>query len=74
MDAELFDDLKDWDYLFDRALLLLGKDQAQVALARMTAPGMADQLAQSRSLLAVSSPDVKAYVQQDPLGVLALVA
>ena len=72
VDAELFDDLKDWDYLFDRALLLLGKDQAQAALARMTAPGMADPLLQSRSLLAVSSPDVKAYVQQDPLGVLAL--
>jgi predicted exporter len=72
VDAELFDDLKDWNYLFDRALLLLGRDQAEAALARFTAPGMAGQLAQSRSLLAVSSPQVKAYVQQDPLGVLGL--
>ena len=72
VDAELFDDLKDWNYLFDRALLLLGKDDAGAALARLTPSGMAAQLAQSRSLLAVSSPQVKAYVQQDPLGVLAL--
>ena len=72
VDAELFDDLKDWSYLFDRALLLLGKDQAQAALGRFTAPGMARQLAQSRGLLAVSSPQVKAYVQMDPLGVLGL--
>jgi predicted RND superfamily exporter protein len=72
VDAELFDDLKDWDYLFDRAFLLLGRDQAQAALARFTAPGMATQLAESRGLLALSSPQVKAYVQQDPLGVLGL--
>ncbi len=72
VDAELFDDLKDWNYLFDRALLLLGKNEAEAALARLTPSGMAAQLAQSRSLLAISSPQVKAYVQQDPLGLLAL--
>jgi predicted exporter len=72
VDAELFDNVKDWSYLFDRAFLLLGPDQAPAALARFRAPGMADQLAQSRSLLAVSSPEVKAYVQQDPLGMLGL--
>jgi predicted exporter len=72
VDAELFDDLKDWNYLFDRALLLLGKDEAEAALARLTPSGMAAQLTRSRSLLAMSSPQVKAYVQQDPLGVLAL--
>jgi predicted RND superfamily exporter protein len=72
VDAELFDDLKDWNYLFDRALLLLGRDQSQAALARFTAPAVAAELAQSRSLLAVSSPEVKAYVQQDPIGLLGL--
>ncbi len=72
VDAEVFDDLKDWNYLFDRVFLLLGRDQAEAALARFTSSGMAGQLAESRSLLAVSSPQVKAYVQQDPLGVLGL--
>jgi hypothetical protein len=72
VDAELFDDVKDWNYLFDRELLLLGKDQARVALARFEPREMASELARSRGLLAASSPQVKAYVQQDPLGLLGL--
>jgi predicted RND superfamily exporter protein len=72
VDAEMFDDVKDWNYLFDRELLLLGKDQARLALARFDPPEMADELTQARGLLAVSSPQVKAYVQQDPLGLLGL--
>lgn len=72
VDAELFDDLKDWSYLFDRALLLLGPRDAEAALVRFAPSGMAAQLAESRELLAMSSPQVKAYVQQDPLGVLRM--
>jgi predicted RND superfamily exporter protein len=72
VDAELFDEVKDWTYLSDRELLLLGPDQAGAALARFRPSDMARALSQSRSLLAVSTPAVKAYVQQDPLGLLPL--
>jgi uncharacterized protein len=72
VDAELFDDVKDWSYLFERELLLLGRPAAEVALSRLTPAGMTAALSRSRELLAVSSPEVKAYVQQDPLGLLPL--
>jgi predicted RND superfamily exporter protein len=72
VDAELFDDVKDWNYLLDRELLLLGPDQIPAALARFDPANMGAELARSRSLLTVSSPEVKAYVQQDPLGLLSL--
>jgi len=72
VDAELFDDVKDWEYLFDRALLLLGPDRARAAISRLAPPQMASELARSRALLAASSPEVKAYVQQDPLGLLGM--
>ncbi|HEY3384136.1 MAG TPA: MMPL family transporter [Vicinamibacterales bacterium] len=72
VDAELFDSVKDWNYLFDRELLLLGKDQSAAALARLAPAGMTGELERSRGMLAMSSPEVKAYVQQDPLGLLRL--
>ncbi len=72
VDAELFDDVKDWNYLSDRALLLLGPDNLHAALDRMRPAGIARALSDSRSLLAVSTPGVKAYLQQDPLGILPL--
>lgn len=72
VDAELFDAVKDWDYLFDRELLLLGDGGAPAALERLAPAGMTGELARSRGLLAMASPGVKAYVQQDPLGLLRL--
>jgi predicted RND superfamily exporter protein len=72
VDAELFDDVKDWNYLFERELLLLGRPAAATALSRLSPNAMADALSRSRDLLAMSSPEVKAYVQQDPLGLLPL--
>jgi predicted RND superfamily exporter protein len=72
VDAALFDEVQDWNYLFDRELLLLGPDHVGAALARFGPSEMARALSQSRSLLAVSTPAVKAYVQQDPLGLLPL--
>jgi predicted RND superfamily exporter protein len=72
VDAQLFDEVKDWDYLLDRELLLLGPDQIPTALARFDLANMSAELARARSLLTVSSPEVKAYVQQDPLGLLSL--
>lgn len=72
VDAELFDQVKDWSYLFDRGLLLLGPADVGAALQRFRPPEMAAALAQSRGLLSASTPTVKAYVQQDPLGLLPM--
>jgi predicted RND superfamily exporter protein len=72
VDAELFDDVKDWNYLFEREFLLLGAPAAGAALARLSPDAMADALTRARETLAVSSPEVKAYIQQDPLGLLPL--
>jgi len=72
VDAALFDDMKDWEYLLDRGFLLMGPELARAALERLAPPRMADELARSRELLAVSSPEVKAYVQEDPLGLLGM--
>jgi len=72
VDAELFDDVKDWSYLFDRELFLLGPEQARLALERLVPVQMARELAQSRGLLSMPSPEVKALVQQDPVGLLGM--
>jgi hypothetical protein len=72
VDAELFDDVKDWNYLSERALLLLGAPAAGAALDRLTPEAMTYALTRARETLAVSSPEVKAYIQQDPLGLLPL--
>ena len=65
--------MKDWSYLFDRELLLLGSGPGPRSRSRASRrPEMASELARSRGLLAMSSPEVKAYVQQDPLGLLGM--
>lgn len=68
VNAELFDEIDDWGYLLERSLLLVGPESAREALNRFTPLGMAEALVRSRALLAMPSPDAKAYVQQDPLG------
>jgi uncharacterized protein len=72
VDAELFDDVKDWNYLLERELLLLGAPAAGTALVRLSPEAMADALTRARETLALSSPEVKAYIQQDPLGLLPI--
>jgi predicted RND superfamily exporter protein len=72
VDAALFDDVKDWNYLLDREFLLLGPDNLRTALERFEPSNMALELSKSRSLLAVSAPEVKAYVQHDPLNLAPL--
>jgi predicted RND superfamily exporter protein len=62
VDAALFDEVKDWGYLFDRELLLLGADDARAALQRFDPATVRSELARSRGMLAMGSPEVKAYV------------
>ncbi len=72
VDARLFEPGKDWSYLSDRELLLLGPADATAALERFRSPGLDRELVHARELLSTPSEQVKALVQQDPLGLLTL--
>ena len=72
VDAQLFDAGKDWSYLSDRELYLLGADGAAEALARFRPPKLEKEVIHARDLLSVPSPEVKALVQRDPLGLLTM--
>jgi predicted RND superfamily exporter protein len=70
VDAGIADASRDWSYLLDRQLLLLGPAQLDAALARLHPPALDEALAAARARLATPSPDVRRLVQQDPLGLL----
>ena len=72
VDAQLFEPGKDWSYLSDRELYLLGADDAAGALARFRPPRLDAEIAHARDLLSMPSAQIKALVQQDPLGLLAM--
>jgi predicted RND superfamily exporter protein len=72
VDAQLFEEGKDWTYLSDRVLYLLGPQGATEALARFRAPKLEQELVHARELLSMPSADIKAMVQRDPLGLLML--
>ncbi|HEV3141176.1 MAG TPA: MMPL family transporter, partial [Vicinamibacterales bacterium] len=72
VDAQLFEPGKDWSYLSDRELYLLGADGAGAALARFRPPQLDGEIAHARDLLSMPSAQIKALVQQDPLGLLTM--
>jgi predicted exporter len=72
VDAQLFEPGKDWNYLSDRELNLLGADGAAAALARFRSPQLDREIAHARDLLSMPSAQMKALVQQDPLGLLTM--
>jgi predicted exporter len=70
--VDLFEPGKDWGYLYDHELYLLGSTGAAEALTRLRQPALDREIAHARELLSVPSSDVKALVQQDPVGLLGL--
>jgi uncharacterized protein len=72
VDADVIAPDKDWTYLFNHELLLLDPAQRRDALARFRPENMGAHLARARETLSVSSADVKAMVQSDPLGLLPM--
>jgi uncharacterized protein len=72
VDAQLFEPGKDWSYLSDHELYLLGADGASEALARFRPPRLDSEVAHARDLLSMPSMQIKALVQQDPLGLLTM--
>lgn len=72
VDAGLFGGDRDWRYIGDRELLLLAPDRLQQALARFAPLAMPGELAKTRELLSVPSPEITQMVRQDPLGLFFL--
>ncbi|HEV3215407.1 MAG TPA: MMPL family transporter, partial [Vicinamibacterales bacterium] len=72
VDAQAFEPDKDWSYLSDRELYLLGADGAAEALTRFRSPRLEREIMHARDLLSAPSPQIKTLVQQDPLGLLVL--
>src|SRR5262249_11553396 len=72
IDAQLMDADKDWTYLSDRVLYLLGGNDATAAIGRFRRPRLDQELLHARDLLSMPSPQIKAYVQHDPLGLLGI--
>ncbi len=71
VDAQVFETGKDWNYLSDRELYLLGPTGAAQALARFRSPLLQQEIAHARTLLSMPSSEVAALVRQDPLGLLS---
>ena len=58
VDAQLFEPSKDWGYLSDRVLYLLGPDGATAAMTRFRSPQLEREIAHARDLLSMPSPQV----------------
>ncbi len=65
------DPSRDWRYLSDRLLLVLGP-QLPAALDRFLPSALPVQLAATRELLSLPSPEMREMVQRDPLGLFLL--
>jgi len=70
VDAALFDSGRDWDYLLDRILLLLGPEGARNALARFQPESLEAALLRSREALTIPGTSVRELIQRDPLGLV----
>jgi len=72
VDTGTIDRSRDFGWLAGRQLLLLHGDRLGEALTRLTPEGLAGEVARSRELLTVPSPEIGDLVQQDPAGLLTL--
>jgi predicted RND superfamily exporter protein len=69
VDAGPRDRGRDWSYLSDRALLLVTPSQPEL-LERFQSSRLAAQVASTRELLSLPSPEMAELVRADPLGLL----
>ncbi|HEY8550838.1 MAG TPA: MMPL family transporter [Vicinamibacterales bacterium] len=65
------DPSRDWGYLADRLLLILGEDLDE-ALDHFDPARLPAQLASTRELLTLPSPEMTALVRSDPLGLFLM--
>ena len=73
VDAGGVDRTRDFSWIADRQLLVLGDRSLDEALRRLHHDGLMDAVAARRELLTVPSADVAALIRQDPAGLLDLV-
>jgi predicted RND superfamily exporter protein len=73
VDAGPGESRREWSYVADRLFLLLGPKQLSEALARLDPAQLPTQLASTRELLSLPSPEMSALVRSDPLGLFLLV-
>ena len=74
VDAGVVDRTRDFGWLADRQLLLLGGVPLDTALDRLRPDGVAAAVASRRELLAIPSPEVAALVREDPIGLTELIS
>ncbi|MEO8259065.1 MAG: MMPL family transporter [Acidobacteriota bacterium] len=74
VDAGVVDRTRDFGWLAERQLLLLGGATLDRALDRLRPAGVTAAVASRRELLTVPSPDVAALVRQDPIGLTELIS
>jgi hypothetical protein len=67
VDSGRLDGSRDWGWLADRQLLLLGERHLEEALARFRPHDMRSVLAGTREMLAIPSPEIASLVREDPL-------
>jgi len=72
VDAGVVDETRDFGWLADRQLLLLGDGGLDEAFRRLRPGGLDEAVASRRELLGVPSPAIAALVQQDPAGLYDL--
>jgi predicted exporter len=73
VDAGPGESRREWGYIADRLFLLLGPARLNQALARLEPARLPVQLASTRELLSLPSPEMATLVRSDPLGLLLLV-
>jgi len=72
VDAGVVDQTRDFGWLADRQLLLLGDSGLDEAFRRLRPGGLEEAVASRRELLGVPSPAIAELVQQDPAGLYDL--
>jgi uncharacterized protein len=72
VDAGVVDQTRDFGWLADRQLLLLGDGGLDEAFRRLRPGGLEEAVASRRELLGVPSPAIAELVQQDPAGLYDL--
>lgn len=70
VDTRVFEPGKDWSYVLDRVLLLIGPGGAADALDRLRADDLGNEFKRARSRLLVPSPAMTEMVRRDPLNLL----
>jgi predicted exporter len=74
VDAGVADDSRNFSWLADRELLLLGGQPLEAALARLSPEGVAAAVASRRELLALPSSQMADVVRHDPVGLTEIIS